>query len=342
MKWSKLFRVGLVLLLALSLSESATAADNFSELLANSGRLSTLNHITEHGGQVYASGFLCKPEWNPVPGVNIYTGGFVLAGDVFVYTRSQGTGAFPTELYRSDVRGGGETVITGDADSSGGVWAIGGKVLYTSVAETPNYEYVYTGVFCYDVTTSKKTRLLGALSAEDFFSPVSFDDDFVYYRLRQSGDVRRIRWDGSGDEVMKGLQLPADVYTVEGQYYYCVSTDYDEDKTKIHRYTTNGGSWAGVYTIDAAGLIAIQGGSAYFGNTEGIFKMDMDTGTTIRLAALVPKVQGWCFGTGTIIGNDLYLSACYDSGEDGANTRLYKVPLDGGKMEYQNVEWFES
>jgi len=346
MRRSKLFFVELALLLTLTLTGSAAAADILPKLLANSGKIVTLNHIAEHGGRVYASGFLCKPEWNPVPGVNIYTGGFAVVGDAFIYKRPQGTGPFPTELYRSDLRGARETVITRDVDSYSDVWVVGDRIIYASMADKPDSGYVCTGVFWYDVNASKSTRLLNALSSDDFFSLVSFNDTYVYYRLSPSGGLRRVRWDGLDDEALKGVEFPVGLYKVEGKYYYCVSIDYSEDKTEVSRYSMDGGNLADSYIINASGLLAMKDGCVYFGNNAGVFKMDMNTGETVRLAALAPKVSGesfgFVFGGGVIVGNDLYFSACYNGQADAANSRLYKVPLNGGQMVYQNVEWFQS
>ena len=345
MRRSKLFSTGLVLLLTLTLAGSAVAAI-VSELLANSGRIVTLSHIVEHGGQVYASGFLCKPGWNPVPGVDIYTGGFAVIGDAFIYKRPQGTGAFPTKLYRSGLQGGNETEIIDDIDSYGSVWVADDRIIYASMADTPNDGYVCTGVFWYDVSAATSTRLLQALSSDDFFSLVSFDDKFVYYRLSPAGSLRRVHWNGSGDEAMDGMEFPVDLYKVEGKYYYCVSVDYSEDKTEVSRYSISNGNRASSYNIDAAGLLALKDGFAYFGNQTGVFKMDMGTGKTVKLAALAPRVPGRNFGFmfkgGVIVGDDLYFSTRYNGGEGAANTRLYKMPLSGGQMEYQNIEWFQS
>ena len=357
MKKSILFSMGLVLLLMLMLAENAAATNILPELLANSRKIATLNHIVEHDGQIYASGFLCKPEWNPVPGVNIYTGGFAVVGDALIYKRPQGTGAFPTELYRSDLRGGGETVITDDADSYGGVWVVENRVVYASMTETPDYEYVCTGVFWYDVNASKSTRLLKDLSSDETFSLLSFDDEFVYYRLSPTGGVRRIRWDGSGDEALKsrgenfprdetlgGMEFPVGLYKVEDRFYYCFNIE--TSIVSRYRYVASGEYSSGSCGIGFdTSLLAMKDGFAYYGNQSGVYKWEMDMGEEFkhaRLAPLAPGVQGMSFGEGIIVGDDLYFSAHYDGGEDAANTRLYKVPLNGGQMEYQNVEWFQS
>ena len=334
----------LTLTLTLMLCGSAAAETNFSGLVTNGGKITTLKHIVQKGGQVYASGFLCKPEWTPVPGVNIYTGGFAVMGDAFIFTRPQGTGGFPTELYRSDLRGGRETAIARDLDSDGGVWVVGTRIVYATLADTDT-GYQRTGVFWYNVKESKSTRLLNALSDEDSFSLLSADNDHVYYRLNPTDAPRRVRWDGTGDEAVRGLEFPFGLYAVEGQHYYCASVDYSEDKTMLSRYSIEDGAMTGTYFIDAGGILALKDGFVYYGNKGGLFKMDMNSGQTTLLAPLAPKMPAWGFGFlhggGVSIGNDLYFSASYE-GSDSANTRLYKVPLSGGTMEYLGVEWFQS
>ena len=346
---------GLTLLLILMFAGLSAISDNavsgqvkniLPKLLINSEKITTLNLIAEHGGKVYAAGFLRIPGWNPVPGVSIYTGGFAIIGDSIIYKRPFGTGSFPAELYRSNLKGGAETVITRDIDSSGSVWAAGNRIIYAGLTEKPDYGPICSGVFWYDVKTSKITRLLGGMSEDEFFSLVSFDDDFVYYQKKPSKDVWRISWNGTKHEVLKGVIFPEDFHKVEGEYYYCSLIDYDTNKTKISRYSISDGKPKGAYTIDATSLIALKGGWAYFGNETGIYKTNMNTGKKVKLADLPPNVRGWffgfLFGEGAIIGDSIYFSAYYEEEDNSQNTRLYKVPIDGGKMEYQNAEWYQS
>jgi len=326
------------------------AADVIPKLLTGRGEIVPLNHISEYRGQIYASGFLCIPGWNPVPGVNTYTGGFAVVGDAVVYTRPQGSSPFPTELYRSDLNGGSETVIAGDVLSFGGVWAAGDRIIYVSVVETPDDELICNGVFWYDVNVSKSTRLLGKLDDDEFFSLISFDDDFVYYRTSQASDVRRVRWDGTQAEALRGVEFPFPdgFYKVEGEYYYFATASYHTVETELRRYSINSGKARGSYTIDT--ILAFKDGWAYYGDATGIYKINMANGEKVKLADLAPNVitvnSGIGFGWNVIIGDSIYFSASYTDvdyeKDDVRNTGLYKVPLNGGLMEFQNVEWFQS
>ena len=341
---------GLALLVVLAfVGRAETSDDIFSRLINNRGKSASFTHIAEHGGQVYASGFMSIPGWNPVHGVDTYNGGFAIVGDVIIYQRPQGTDPFPTELYRSDLRGGNETVIAGDVLSYGGVWAAGNRIIFASITETPDYDIESNGVYWYDVKTSQTTRLLPDLHDAFSFSFVSFDEDFVYFKISPAMEIWRVSWDGSHAEILNGVLFPDDFYKVEGKYYYCESIDYDADATEISRYSVKDGKKAGSYTVDATGLIAIKDGWAYFGNETGIYKINTNTGETFKLADLAPNVYGWSFGgfeENSVIGGNLYFSACFadvDFEKEGVHTNgLFKVQLNGGRMEYQNVGWFES
>ena len=263
---------------SLALVENNKTDDILSKLLINSGKFIRLQDIVEYGGQVYATKNLspCIPGCNPVPGY----GEFAIIGDVIIYEDKEGFES-PSELGRMDLQGNNRILIADDV-SKGSVRIAGDRIVYL----TRNFDWETTGVFWYDLKTSKITRLLNEQDCKEFDSVVSFDDDFVYYKTDWNSDVSRVRWDGTKAEVLQGIKMPENLYKVEGEYYYCLSSDWDNSTAEISRYAINGGKPEGKYTISAKDIKHIVDGWAYFGNKTGIHKINLNDGTIIKLADL--------------------------------------------------------
>ena len=307
-------------------------------LLRNSGKIVPFSHIAEHGGKVYASKFQCLSGWNPVPGVTQKTGGFAVVGNALIYYCHPGyTSPSPIELFRSDLNGGNVKKITNDLDNFGKIYAVGDNIIYS----TTNDDWVRTGVFCYNVKTAKNTRLLNEMPYEIDFTLVSFDDEFVYYRLSTSDEIWRVRWDGTGNQTFKQVKFPADLHQVEGDDYYCVTVNDNANTMSIHRYSISNENQKVSCTLEALPLRAIKDGWAYFFKGATIFKVDISSGKKVNLANLPAKMPESQLSEWFIVGNNLYIKARSRRKDNAFTVRLYKVPLSGGEMEYQNKEWVE-
>jgi len=132
--------------------------------------------------------------------------------------------------------------------------------------------------------------------------------------------------------------------TIEGEYYYCVVSDWDNPVAEISRYFIKDGNPEGKYTIDANHLTGIEDGWAFYGNEKGIFKMNMQDGKTVKLADMVSFETDYVFDSVrsllAIIDGVIYFEVLvFYSDDPCATVRLYKVPVNGGKMEYLDVEW---
>ena len=177
---------------------------------------------------------------------------------------------------------------------------------------------------------------------EEFDSFMAFDNEYAYYSNRNG--VNRVRWDGTEKEVLEGVKMPENLTKIEDDYYYCVVREWDNQVTEISRYSIKDGKPEGKYTIDANQLIGIEEGWIFYGDKKGIFKMDMQDGKTVKLADMVSFEVGYEFNSVgsllAIIDGVSYFEVFVLYPDDPcAMVRLYKVPVNGGKMEYLDVEW---
>ena len=318
-------------------SDSNPSPETLSTLLRNSGKIIPFSHVAESGGKVYASGFQCLPEWKPVAGVTHPTGGFAVIGDALIYYCHPGyTSPSPITLYRSDLQGNNVTEITDALDNFGNVWAAGDRVIYSTI----NDDDVRTGVFWYDVKTSKSTRLLKEMPYEVNFTLVSFSDEFVYYRLSNSSDLWRVRWDGAGRE-STSIQFPDDVYKIEGDNYYRVSIDKGANTIAIYRISISNENNRASCVLEALPLRAIKDEWAYFFKGSTIYKVDVNSGKRVNLANMPSNMPESQLVEWFIVGNSLYIKARSYHQDNAFKVRLYKVPMNGGNMEYSDVEWME-
>ena len=306
----------------------------FTKLLPNFRKIAYLDDIAVHDGKVYASEHWCKPEWNSVP-VSMY-GGFSIVGNALIYQ----SGIYNPELCHSDLQGGNVKVIADKVDRRQ-VWIAGDRVIYTTETETSDFKSVCEGVFWYDVHTSKSTKLLS-----EYLLLLSFDDDFVYYKkLDRENPYKstwRVRWNGTGEETVPYITLPDDLYQVEGGHFYCKNDRTDPIVFSV--FSVIDGDFKGNYSISKDdNILALKDNYLYYGNNTGIYKMDMNSGSTTKLADLARDVEISNLGDGFIIGDDLYFRASFiPEGDDWefGGFRLYKTQLNGGKMEYQDMEWW--
>jgi len=365
---NKTFFTGLALLLILTLAgcggastkktdfvtqqhEDTPAADEpiLTKLLRNSAKVVRLKYVVEHGGQVYAGGYpdipggyWDVPGWKPVE-PNPDAEQLAIVGNTIIYDVNT---RYAPELWRMDLQTGAKTLI---ADNIGYTrWSVciaGDRIIFT----TRDDDFSRADVFWYDLKTSQTTKLLDKEAGKEFESVVSFDNDFVYYSTSNDvwqSDLWRVRWDGTHAEVMKDVKMPENLYKVEGDYYYCMETimkaddgDWRNLTTKISQYTIDSEKPKGDYTVYAWGLEDLEDGWAYFNNKEGIHKINMTNGATVKLAATLKDDWDFRYIIG-IVGDDMYVKASKPFG-DCYKARIYKVPLQGGAMEYQNKEWDE-
>ena len=315
-------------------TEPETPANNIlPTLLRNRAKMTLLSNIVESGGKVYSY------FENNVPSEWIYTGQykFSVVGNTMIYT-SGNCFECPTELHCSDLKGNNVKVINNDINQYF-VWIYGDKVIYSSKGQP----YEYDQLFCYDVKTSKSTFLCETWA----YNVVSCDDDFVYYKTDTPNVIGRIRWNGTGEEYLEGVTFPKDVYKVENETYYCVTTDYDSKTrtgtTNVSVYSIESNQQESKYTLDANQLITLKEGYAYYGNKTGIYKINLFTDQTIWLADIDPKLPGTLTDVGHTVGfvygDYLYFDVGYDEDDIVIMARLYKAPLIGDKMEYLNKEW---
>ena len=318
---------------ALPETATETPANNLlPTLLRNRAKMTLLSNIVESGGKVYTYFDENVPsEW-------IYTGQykFAVVENTVIYTSSDGF-EYPTELHCSDLKGNNVKVINNDINQYY-VWIYGNKVIYAA----KNQSYEHNKLFCYDVKTSKSTFLCETWA----YNVVSCDNDYVYYKTDTPTVVGRIRWDGTDEEYLEGVTFPENVYKVENEHYYCVTSDYDFETgtgtTNVSVYSIENNQQEGKYTLNVNQLITIKEGFAYYGNKTGIYGINLLTDQTIWLAYIDTELPGNLTGTGFAVGyvynGYLYFDANYE--DDGfVMARLYKAPLIGGNMEYLNNEW---
>jgi hypothetical protein len=302
------------------------SGDILAKLLTNHGKIVRLKDVVEHNGKVYADSDISIPEWNAISDCSV----FAIIGNTIVFNNI----GYPlSEIGRMDLNGGNR-IIFSDQDVTNACIA-GEKIIY----ETRKIGWDFIGVFWYDMKTSKTTKLLDEKNCNEFHSVVSFDDDFLYYQTGWNSDVSRVGWDGTQAEVMKDVKMPEYLYQVKGEYYYCVESDWYYSTTEINRYLITDGKPEGKYTIPAKKIAGIVDGWAYYGNNTGVYKLNMSTGETVILANM-PDFEMECsaYRLIGIFGNSIYFVLnCYD--DDYCFLKMYKVSLDRGTIEYQDIEW---
>ena len=296
--------------------------DILTKLLKNNAkivRLDLTKRILAHNGQVYNSTNIEIPGSKPVPYCNAYA---IIDNVVIYYSCQRGENA-RCELWRKDLRNEAETLILENVYISD-VWIAGDRVIYAKKHYPENRET--TGLFWYDLKTSKTTRL-----HKEMNQAVSFDNDFMYFSKNSVGDIWRVRWDGTQEELLQDVKMPKDLYKVEGDYYYCIKTDYNTYTDEISRYAINGSKPAGVYPFDCF-IIDVVDGWAYFKNKTGLHKKNMANGKTVQLADFTP-FENISFNLIMGITRDSIYFEVVVEGEDGCFERWYKIPLKGGAME---------
>jgi len=295
-------------------------------LLRNNEQLFRFKNIVKHNGQVYADNLLSIPGFTLAP----YYGMFTIIGSEFFYISGESFENARAELSRIDAKGDNRTVI---AENAGNAWAFGDRIIYTTIVD----DWDTSGACWYDVKSSKITRLID----EEFYTFVAFDDEFAYYR--DDNGISRVRWDGTQKEVLQGVAMPDNLNQIEGEYYYCFDSEWDNPVAEISRHSIKDGKPEGKYTIDN-GLMGIEDGWAFYGSEKGIFKMDMKDGKTVKLADMVSFEDGYEFSSVgallVIIEGVIYFEIfVFYSDDPCATVRLFKLPVNGGKMEYTDLEW---
>jgi len=339
----KTFFTGLALLLILALTgcggasvkktdftgnDTPTADEPMlTKMLRNHPKVVQLKKIVEHGGQVYAVETRSIPEWNTVPDAER----FAVVGNTIIF---QSEKDITQDLVRMDLNGGNRIIIE-DSD----VWEVciaGDRIIY----QIRDKDLNVLGVFCYDLKTSKKTSLFDEKDSKEVIQVYSFDDDFIYYRVWS--DVKshfsRVRWDGTQAEVLEEVEMRIWGYMVEGEYYYHYEDGY------IYRYSIFGGEPVDkcAYSTDNTMMDIVDGWVYYDKDRTTLLKTNISADETVKLVDLSELEIGCCIGRliAFFDGNVYFTVEIY--GEDYCPTHsLYKVPLHGGTMEFQNKEWVE-
>gem|GEM_PF-651864 len=305
-------------------------------LLHNTRKMIPFSHIASNYG-LYASKFLCPSGWNAVEGVTHRTGGFAVVDNELIYYCNPGyTSPSPITLYRSNLQGGNVKKITDALDNFGKVWAVGDRIIYSTI----NDDDERTGVFCYDAKTAKSTMLLNQVHYIINFTLVTFDDEHVYYRLSNSDELWRVGWDGTNREPAT-INIPDNLYSVEDDSYYCVSVDYATGAMPIHCYSISNENLKATCAPEAQAIFTIRDGWAYLYEGSTIFKVNIDSGNKVNLANLPSDMPESELVDWYVMTNMLYLNIRSHQKDNAFLLRLYKVPLSGGEVTYLDVEWIE-
>ena len=301
------------------------------QLTKNGEKVKKLELIVTHNGQVYsqlASGPLAERGWHSVRGY----GGLAVIGNYIIYVVKNDN--HTRELYRSDLQGGNETLIYSGIEYNY-IWVVGDKIIFRIENEVSDDNLTFKNVFCYDPNTATTLRLSRETLDRYFVLPISFDDQYIYYAKLSTENDWRVRPDGTEDEELPFRLTRAHI--VEGDDYYVIDYgEFADSPTGIGRYGIHDDRQIGDFIIEHGWLIRIENGRAYYGYENGIFAMSMSNGEVVKLADIAPgeSWHGLGFDISCIIGDNLYFNT-----ETNDVRKLYKVPLNGGEMEYQGVEW---
>ena len=171
---------------------------------------------------------------------------------------------------------------------------------------------------------------------------IIYNDEFVYYTTRNSDDVFRVGWDGGQGEAVSDWDIPRSVIAVEDDFFYASDDDW-WNISQVSRYSIIDNELLNSYTIPKGfNFMNLYDGWVYFGGADGIFKADMNGGETIKLTDLPQGTNLAYIGFRAIIDDELFFTVPFNIEEDFEYIRLFKVSINGGEPEYQNVKWFES
>jgi len=323
-----------LLLICASFRQAPKTEIDEATLLRNSIQMKPFNWIAEYGGQVYS------PFEKEIPAGRIripdFQDKFAVVKSAILHAGSDGI-EHPYMMFRSDMEGMNTEIVSGNMDPSS-LRVFGDRIIYAGRNEQTDEN----AFFFYDVRESKNTYLTESYPN----SLISCDDDFFYFKNVKTGEVLRIRWDGKKQEVLQGLTFPDNLYSIEDEYYYCVLERNESGTKEISVYTIDGSVLQDKYTLATENFITLKEGWAYYGDEKGIFKKNLNTGQTIKLADIELGISNNLMGIGYVIGmvfdNYLYLDVCsYDRNADDSyfTVRFYRLPADGGTMEFLDIEW---
>ena len=305
--------------------EDTPAADEtiLTKMLRNHAKVLELKNVVEFGGQVYAVESRSIPGWKIVPDAER----FAVVGNTIIFKSEKRWGP-STDLGLMDLNGGNRILIE-DSD----VWEVyiaGDKIIYKTRDKEHN-------VFCYDLKTSKKTRLLDEKGSKEFTTVYSFVDDFIYYRAWSDmiSYFARVRWDGTQAEVVEDVDMRIFGYTVKGEYYYYYEEGY------FCRYSIYDGELVDkcAYSTDYE-RVGIVDEWIYFKDRTTLLKTNISTGETVKLVDLSALEIECCMGVPIAFSDGSVYFTVTIYGEEYCPThRLYKVPIHGGAATYQNLEW---
>jgi len=309
--------------------EMATADESFlTKMLRNNAKIVRLDpekSIVVNNGKVYNSAYLEIPGSKRVSSST----GFAVTTDAIIYTEEPAYFEHPYELWCMDLQGNAKKLIVKNTTIFG-ICIAGDRVIYTT-RNALDLDWETTGLYWYDLNTSKNTRLLEKKNQYESYSVISFDDDFLYYTIDSASEVWRVRWNGTQEEVMLNVEIPEGFYKVENDYYYCIKRDYENFTAEISRYAIDNSKQAVIYSV-SVDMKEIVDGWAYFVNEKGFHKINMANGSTILLADFTPFNNITFNMLLGITGDGIYFNVMVEE-EDVCTERWYKVPPDGGTME---------
>ena len=338
-----------------------------ADLASNKQKIVYMRHISQYGGKTYAAGFLCQPGWNPIDKVENYIGAFLIANGYVFYTEALGTGDVSAPMYYYPLDGGAaETFVDHSGNWGGRICLCGDRLVYIRYGDyIDEYgDYGMDGIYVIDTKNMAKCKIMGMDVTQDF-QIMSYDDEFVYIMVFDNGEVsfKRAAWDGSGASAIKEFanltkyesgiiyQLFKNETYIDGNYFYGdIKGSYvskygffqDDNTIGINAVPAGSADSGKFIPAEAERIIFVLDGWIYYYDENAVYKINFSDGAAIRLADWNSKAM-WAGGCAVIDGMlyfKSYLDVDYEI--EFENEALWRVPVNGGAMEFTGTTWFES
>ena len=312
--------------------------DTFQWLLIHREKLTANSSIAKYKDDMYAVDFIRVPGWKPVAGIDLPNGSFVIVNDIIISINTDFTDIYTSDIIRSDLNGNNSKILDTEVYSLTTLWVYGNKIIYEREGEQDTgYSYIKArdGYYVFDAESGLTTKLYDSNDNEF----IACDSDYAYFKSPGITDIFRVRWDGSSPSVKFGVDYPDSVFTVENGYYYLASEYYNANEIIVERYSIYDGGHYDKYSFKDISFLGIHNGYIYFSAKNEIGRMRAIDGALERLASPPPGVEHKSIhGTGFIDGY-LYLTMYSQNVDNTATAKLYRIPQNGGELEYMGAEW---
>ena len=273
--------------------------------------------------------------------------GYYMSGSTIIFNNMKiyslppnGTGVFETSMYKSDLDGKNEVLLTENLDPWSHFYLSGGALYFTYCNE--------------DAGTRETCRLYPVDGAPEMLGTqliCATENYFYYFKGEDAETVFRADANMKNEKPMPGINAETWNRQASADLLFFLEEDYDNQQKTLVIYSEDG---AVLHKIDID-YICNEGleynGIYYWCRPDGTFDEPADGGvikafdinTGKPLTDIAARVAGMPAQVQKIEDGYIYITCNVSLEVDPQNTHLYKVPLDGQSEDAVFVDkWYES